>query len=111
MLPFDIPTFGTMTWPHCIWQTALPRSAAALKSPESCTKGKSLCSLRTSTWTCPYALFRVTCFYVSYLFSCLCVLHTAKLLPNFVLFNVTYPRYRLSPRDRTDRYVFVICYN
>ena len=36
MLHFDIPIFGTMTRTHCIWQTQLPGTAAAIKSPESC---------------------------------------------------------------------------
>jgi hypothetical protein len=35
---FWYSNFRTMTWSHCIWQTQLPRIAAALTSPESCTK-------------------------------------------------------------------------
>ena len=58
---------GTITWTHCIWQTQIPRIAAALTSPQFCTKSQLSCPW-TSAETCPYSLFRVTCFwiYVSY---------------------------------------------
>ena len=112
MLRLDIPIFWIMMWTYFVRQKQLPGIAAVLMSPESCRKCLLPCFLWISQETWIQFISSDVFLNIRKLLIFLLVRHptTDLLLPLFFLFNVAYPRYRLSLHVIRDHFIFVMCY-